>query len=322
MTARDPGDWIDEQLADIAREGPRRGASLRPAELTGRTRSARGSTGRCRRGVGVGALGGWGAGGGATGAWAEGDGFGARPCGSSARDCVTAVRVSRRSTARSPRDRVSAPRPGAHRARGAHSCEPRSARPAVSRRAVRAGGVLGSGAGAPRPCRRAARAGSSPGPRPSSAPPASAAAAEPASVRREASMPGARPPSRATRPRYTRLPWRRAPDLRPHPHPRPADADDDRRDAILDQVQQRIESEGDARVASTTGASARLTFEIDHQNEAEYLLLPVQRPGVAARGARPPAADRRRVLRFRIIKSCRGTPPPPEVRVEPVAAEY
>jgi small subunit ribosomal protein S6 len=100
-----------------------------------------------------------------------------------------------------------------------------------------------------------------------------------------------------------------------------ADTDDDRRDAILDQVQQRIESEGTLESQHDWGIRG-LTFEIDHQSEGEYFLYQFSGPVslLEELGRQLRIADE--VLRFRLIKVLPGTPPPPEVRVEPVAAEY
>ncbi len=134
-------------------------------------------------------------------------------------------------------------------------------------------------------------------------------------------MPSQRPPGRATRPRYTRLPWQRA----PRSTTSWSSCARTPTTTVATRSSTRSSSGSSPRARSspsTTGASAGLTFEIDHQNEGEYFLYQFSGPAslLEELGRQLRIADG--VLRFRIIKVLPGTPPPPEVRVEPVAAEY
>jgi small subunit ribosomal protein S6 len=101
-----------------------------------------------------------------------------------------------------------------------------------------------------------------------------------------------------------------------------SDVDDDRRDAILDQIQSTIESGGGSVESQHDWGIRGMTFEIDHQGEGEYFLYQFSGPRemLEELGRSLRIADG--VLRFRIIKVLPGTPPPPEVRLEPAPAEY
>ena len=90
-------------------------------------------------------------------------------------------------------------------------------------------------------------------------------------------------------------------------------APDERRSAILSEVESMISSEGEI-VGSHDWGTRRLAFEIDHREDAEYRLIQMN--------AEPPLLERLRhslritdgVLRFRIIRLKPGSPPPPPPR--------
>jgi small subunit ribosomal protein S6 len=97
-------------------------------------------------------------------------------------------------------------------------------------------------------------------------------------------------------------------------------AADEQRQKILDEVERILSTTG-ATVASKHDWGVRKTaYEIRHKNDADYHLLQFQgSPQV------PAALDRYLritdgVVRFRVIKLRPGTPPPPDLKSQPVEA--
>jgi small subunit ribosomal protein S6 len=88
-------------------------------------------------------------------------------------------------------------------------------------------------------------------------------------------------------------------------------APEERREAILEEVRQTIESAG-TLVGEYDWGTRKLAYEIDHRPEAQYQLFQLE--------AEPEALDRLRhqlkiadgVLRHRLIRLKPGAPPPPE----------
>jgi small subunit ribosomal protein S6 len=91
-------------------------------------------------------------------------------------------------------------------------------------------------------------------------------------------------------------------------------APDERRDAVISEVESLIQSGSGEIVGTHDWGQRRLAFEIDHRPEAEYRLYQFRGdPDLLARlGARLRIVDG--LLRFRIIKVKPGqpTPPPPD----------
>lgn len=90
---------------------------------------------------------------------------------------------------------------------------------------------------------------------------------------------------------------------------------DERRAEILSSVQSTIEADG-TLVAAHDWGSRRMTFEIDHRDEAEYHLLQFEggRSLLERLDRTLKIADG--VVRFRIVGLKPGTPEPPVPRAE------
>jgi small subunit ribosomal protein S6 len=90
-------------------------------------------------------------------------------------------------------------------------------------------------------------------------------------------------------------------------------APDERRSAVLSEVEQMLTSGADVQGSHDWG-TRRLAYEIDHRPEAEYRLWQFEGdPSLVERlGQRLRIMDG--VLRFRIIRLKPGSPPPPPPR--------
>jgi small subunit ribosomal protein S6 len=99
------------------------------------------------------------------------------------------------------------------------------------------------------------------------------------------------------------------------------DIEEDRRDEILAGVRSMIEQrDGTLEVEHDWGVRA-LTYEIGHRADAEYFLLQFRGGPDLLETLRHTLRITDGVARFRIIKVAPGTPPPPEVRREPLPTE-
>jgi len=97
-------------------------------------------------------------------------------------------------------------------------------------------------------------------------------------------------------------------------------ADEERRAKILADVEATIAG-GDGRLERNDDWGLRsLVYEIDHQGDAEYHLLQFAGPSALLETLSHNLGITDGVLRFRIIKSLPGTPPPPEPRAVAAAA--
>jgi small subunit ribosomal protein S6 len=111
-------------------------------------------------------------------------------------------------------------------------------------------------------------------------------------------------------------------------------ADDDRRAKILADVETAISTGGGSIGRNDDWGRRTLAYQINHQPEAEYHLLQFKGPPALLEALSHSLKIADGVVRFRIIKVVRGTPPPPDpgppVAVAPapspppvaVAAEY
>ncbi len=95
-------------------------------------------------------------------------------------------------------------------------------------------------------------------------------------------------------------------------------ADDERRAAILSDVQAQISSGGGSLERNDDWHARPLAYEIRHQTEGEYHLLQFTGPSELLESLSHSLRIEDMVLRFRIIKVVPGTPPPPSA--PPVAA--
>ena len=89
-------------------------------------------------------------------------------------------------------------------------------------------------------------------------------------------------------------------------------AEDDRRAKIVSDVQGQISAAGGEVVRNDDWQLRPLAFEIDHQKEGEYHLLQFTAPTSALEPLSHNLRIDDAVLRFRIIRELRGTPPAPE----------
>ena len=100
-----------------------------------------------------------------------------------------------------------------------------------------------------------------------------------------------------------------------------SDLPDERQEEILASVRDMIaQGGGELQVEHDWGLRA-LTFEIQHRADAHYELFQFTAPPELLESIRHQLRITDGVLRHRIIKVTPGTPPPPEVRREPAAAE-
>jgi small subunit ribosomal protein S6 len=90
-----------------------------------------------------------------------------------------------------------------------------------------------------------------------------------------------------------------------------AAAPDERRHAIAAEVRETIEREGTLASAHDWG-NRRLAFEIDHREDAHYLLLQFEGPRELLERLNSSLRIMDGVLRFRIIRQRPGGPPVPE----------
>ncbi len=95
-------------------------------------------------------------------------------------------------------------------------------------------------------------------------------------------------------------------------------AEDERRAAILSDVQAQISSAGGSVERNDDWHARPLAYEIRHQTEGEYHLLQFTGPAELLETLSHNLRIDDSVLRFRIIKVVPGTPPPPSA--PPVAA--
>jgi small subunit ribosomal protein S6 len=97
-------------------------------------------------------------------------------------------------------------------------------------------------------------------------------------------------------------------------------APDEQRTKVLGEVERILSSNGATVVNNLDWGARRTAYEIRHKHDAEYHLLQFQgSPQV------PAALDRYLritdgVVRFRVIKLRPGTPPPPDLKSQPVEA--
>ena len=91
-------------------------------------------------------------------------------------------------------------------------------------------------------------------------------------------------------------------------------APDERREAVITEVETLIQSGGGEIVGNYDWGQRRMAFEIDHRPEAEYRLYQFQGDAGPARAAQTRLKILDGLLRFRIIKVKPGqpTPPPPD----------
>ena len=89
-------------------------------------------------------------------------------------------------------------------------------------------------------------------------------------------------------------------------------AEDERRAKIVSDVEAQIAGAGGEVVRNDDWQQRPLSFEIDHQKEGEYHLLQFTAPTSALESLSHNLRINDAVLRFRIIREIRGTPPAPE----------
>jgi small subunit ribosomal protein S6 len=94
--------------------------------------------------------------------------------------------------------------------------------------------------------------------------------------------------------------------------------EDEQRAKILSDVEAQISGAGSIERNDQWGTRA-MTYEINHQKEAEYHLMQFSGPATLLEALSHSLRITDGVLRFRIIKVLPGTPPPPE-SVPPLAA--
>jgi small subunit ribosomal protein S6 len=99
------------------------------------------------------------------------------------------------------------------------------------------------------------------------------------------------------------------------------DVPDERRASIVENVEQAIGAGGGSIVSKHDWGVRNLAYEIRHQTDAEYHLTQFTGPAALLETLDHTLKITDGVTRFRIIRQIPGTPPPPEVRREPVAAE-
>ena len=97
-------------------------------------------------------------------------------------------------------------------------------------------------------------------------------------------------------------------------------ADDERREKILADVEQMIESAGGQIERNDDWGLRTLAYEIRHQTDGLYRLIQFTAPPTLNESLSYNLKILDGVLRFRIIKVLPGTPPPPEPRNVPAAA--
>jgi small subunit ribosomal protein S6 len=89
-------------------------------------------------------------------------------------------------------------------------------------------------------------------------------------------------------------------------------AEDERRAKIVSDVEAQIAGAGGEVARNDDWHQRPLAFEIDHQKEGEYHLLQFTAPTSALEPLSHNLRIDDAVLRFRIIREIRGTPPAPE----------
>ena len=94
-----------------------------------------------------------------------------------------------------------------------------------------------------------------------------------------------------------------------------SDAPSERRGEILRDVESAIASGGSLESNHNWGVR-RLSYEIDHRNEAEYHLLQFRSSPELLESLRRALKLIDGIVRFRLIKVRPGTPPPPSTRSE------
>ena len=344
VTSRDPGDWIDEQIADIAQEGARRGAGRRSGR---RSRPLGAELGDDR--VGIGRRGGAGV--------AVRAGVGGRAGAGSA--CGAARRVAAAARSPAPRARGSG-RSGGLRSRGCGRCARRCVRARLHRRVrarrlparLRPARAHGPAACAARAAR--GRAGVACGVGDAVASGTAVAAGARAARRRPGAARRRRARATATRRRRAarRCPIASAAPGRPS-MPAIGAAGTPRRFApallacaaawrpnrpiydltlLLDtgagrraprQILANVEDVDRARrarsSAGTTGASAPTAYEVRKRTDADYHLLQFHGPRELLEQLDHNLKITDGVLRFRIIKLRPGTPAPPDLRAAAAA---
>jgi small subunit ribosomal protein S6 len=87
--------------------------------------------------------------------------------------------------------------------------------------------------------------------------------------------------------------------------------DDDRRAKILADTESAIDRAGGAVERNDDWGRRPMAYEISHQPEAEYHLLQFKAPGSLIEDLSHTLTITDGVLRFRVIKNRRGTPPAP-----------
>ena len=97
-------------------------------------------------------------------------------------------------------------------------------------------------------------------------------------------------------------------------------ADDERREKILADVEQMIESAGGHIERNDDWGLRTLAYEIRHQTDGLYRLIQFTAPPALNETLSYNLKILDGVLRFRIIKVLPGTPPPPEPRSVPAVA--
>ena len=90
-------------------------------------------------------------------------------------------------------------------------------------------------------------------------------------------------------------------------------APEERRNAVVSEVEQMISSGGELVGAHDWGLR-RMAFEIDHRPEAEYRLYQFHGENALLERLRHSLRIMDGVLRFRIIRIKEGSPPPPPPR--------
>jgi small subunit ribosomal protein S6 len=88
-----------------------------------------------------------------------------------------------------------------------------------------------------------------------------------------------------------------------------ADAPEERRSGALSEIKSLVSAGGEIVGAQEWGVR-RMAYEIDHRPEAEYHLLQIRADNALLERLRHSLRIMEGVLRFRIIRLRRGTPPP------------
>jgi small subunit ribosomal protein S6 len=89
-------------------------------------------------------------------------------------------------------------------------------------------------------------------------------------------------------------------------------AEEERRTQILSEVEQAISGGGGRIEHQQAWGTRSLSYEIDHQGDAEYHLVQFSGPTTILESLTHNLHISDGVIRFRIIKVVPGTPPPPE----------